>query len=228
MNFGFFYSLVLFTLAATFSAYGDRDAPPEIFQVSKASKNKSELLQVFENVQRLEAKKEGKVLNYYVSQRLGPQKFLVYKMKWSGGTVTSSLGSVGGGGGSYSYGGYVPDRSKTYLLETKTDRNVADGEKLTDIISAQSDEIFGYTATTGAKKSVRIIRELKSDEQSLLTKEQFVERLKTGETWLLRGFKKEKCLDCFGDGKLSALQGGGTCKSCRGSGDIKTNYLVKW
>ena len=218
----FVLSLSLISMASA----DDKNAV--VYEVSKAGKNKEELIRTFEKIQKLEAGNSAKAQNYSVFQRLDSKKFLVYKMEWSGGSISSSLGSVGGGGGSASYGSYVPDRSKLYCIITKEDKNTVDGEELEKILTIESEEIYEYTAAIGAKQSVRVLKEIKDTELKLMTQEEFVQRLKGGETWTLRRHEEKKCNPCFGAGKLGSLQGGGTCKECKGKGIISNDVLVKW
>ncbi len=99
---------------------------------------------------------------------------------------------------------------------------------------ADGEIISGITTqTTGATKTVdgitcRVIEQQGEPERVAFTKEKFVEMLKSGQIWTLRGFENKSCHRCLGDGKLSAAEKEARCPDCKGNGSTKVDCLVKW
>jgi hypothetical protein len=149
-------------------------------------------------------------------------------MIWRSSVVTSSLGRIGGGGRSSGTVFQIPDRTKFYCLVTERAKNVAAGETMQIDLPETTKEIYEYTAPTGAKHSVRVIKENRKAAVKTLTQDEFVARLRAGETWLLPKAEMVDCNDCFGDGKLSGLQNDAKCRSCDGTGSVTVDFLVKW
>lgn len=199
-----------------------------VFEVSKVKSDKKELMRIFAKIGEVEADDNRKGADYQVVQRIDAKRFIVNPMTWKYSSVASSSGSVGGGGGSYSTAWQEPVPGKVFLLETEDEQNVADGEVLKGISVVESDEVFEYTTAAGAKASVRILKPEARKAEEPLTREQWIARLKAGETWVLPAFSVADCRDCFGKGKLGSLQNNATCTSCEGVGTVTTDCLVKW
>jgi hypothetical protein len=187
----------------------------KVFEVSKVGKDKSRLLSIFSDVQKYEAGGDAPSEKFHVLQRLSPKYLLVHPMCWRYSVASGSAYQV-------------PNRDKTYGLVTSNPKNVVDGETVEVNASEETDEIYEYTSTSGAKRSVRIIKEQGKQDKKVLAKDEFVKKLREGETWLLPGGIQQKCGDCFGDGELSSMQKYAQCKSCKGTGSVAVDYLVKW
>ncbi len=198
------------------------DNPVKEFRVSKVGADKTELLNVFAAVQSKEA---GVPEAFEVLQRLSDTNYLVYPMKAVSRVVSSSSSSYGGGGGSYTYNYSQPDRSTLYWLVTESPWNAVGGETISGIFAIKTGNVRTYTTALGAQKSVKELVEI---QPPLLSRDEFVSRLRAGEEWTLESYRLEPCSRCFGDGKLSDLQGNARCPDCRGKGKVQVDLIVKW
>lgn len=177
------------------------EVKPAIFKVSEAGKNKIALTEVFRAVQDQEMRLAvGAPTTFRVIQVLGPKRFLVRALD--------------------------ANNSRSLLLVTKEDHNVADDEVIRNIHARITEKTHAYESVSGAKTTVRIAEEITPPPP--MSQEAFVNLLKAGETWTLKEFKTEKCKECFGDGKLSALQKFAECGECSGKGEWKVDLLVTW
>jgi hypothetical protein len=197
----------------------------EVFNVSKAGKNKEELIKVFKSIQDIEMAKKYAPASFEVLQKLGSKGYLVYKTRIEYNTIASSMARMGGGGGSYTTSHEVAERSTIYFLVTLEPKNYVDGEIIKGFFTVKSDATKSYMNTVGATKTVAVLDEVIPQP---LTQDEFVERLKNGDTWLLKNYKKKKCHGCFGKGKLGALKNYATCPDCNGKGAFMLDCVVKW
>ena len=198
----------------------------EVFHVSKVGKDKKELHKAFSLIQKMEkTEKYGRPISFEVLQKLDDKGFLSYKTRTVSRVIGSGLSSVGGGGGSYVTSSEVTDRSKIYYLVTLKPKSIADGDKLESIWIIETTKMKSYTDTRGAKRTVRIMEEVVPVD---LSQQDFVKRLKSGESWLLKGFSKKRCKNCFGDGELGAMKKYAKCPDCRGKGSRSVDYRIQW
>jgi hypothetical protein len=224
----FHTSLILLLILSTLA---NAETPPELFRVSKVGADKSELLKVFEQVQLVEGRKGLKPENFEVFQRANEAEYLVYKMIWKYRDSAPSWGKQSEGGGSYgggsgSSGRYLGADLKTlYWLQTEEPSVYVNDEKIRDLYVVPSDEIKSYTTMLGAQVSVRVLREAPAKE---IPKDEFVQRLQAGETWTIPSYKTEECRKCYGDGKLSKMQGEGKCLDCNATGTSEVDLIVRW
>ena len=177
------------------------EVKPAVFKVSEAGKNKIALTEVFRAVQDQKMRLAvGAPTTFRVIQVLGAKRFLVRALD--------------------------ANNSRSLLLVTKEDHNVADDEAIRNIYARITEKTHAYESVSGAKTTVRIAEEITPPPP--MSQEAFVNLLKAGETWTLKEFKTEKCKECFGDGKLSALQKFTECGACSGKGEWKVDLLVTW
>jgi hypothetical protein len=171
------------------------------YSVSKGANNKANLLEIYSRVATHEAYVDfaKRTYSFRVLQRIDSKKFLV--------TVGDST---------------------TYLLESNVDINAVDGEWIKDISIIFTDDIYEYESVIGAKRSVKIIKIGKAEIKEMMTKEEFIEKLKGGATWRLKNLLYKKCAKCFGTGKLGALDGYKACEECGGHGGQSLDCIVKW
>lgn len=182
------------------------NAKTEEFRVSKVGADKTELLKVFAAVQKLEA---GEPQAFEVLQRISSTEYLVYALKWN--AYSRTFGEA--------------DLTKLYWLKLSTPRGFVSNDTITGIFTESTGSIRTYETALGSSKSVREYQEI---EPAMLTQDEFVSLLRMGRTWTLRIYRFEKCSRCFGDGKLSALQGNARCPDCHGRGIISIDLLVCW
>lgn len=76
-------------------------------------------------------------------------------------------------------------------------------------------------------KTVRVLKEVAGKPVPLFTKDEFVRRLKEGETWDLREFETQKCETCGGDGFTGEEETEEECPDCE-EGKIFVDFTVKW
>lgn len=205
----------------------------KVFRVSHVGSDNAQLLQVFAAVKTMEETlppKQG--INLHVIQRSSPTEFLVCKLQTYESISTSSLTSVGGGGGVGGSSYSIPDYSQTFWLRTESPKNAADGETIRNIAVIETPEVKTYTATLGNKRSVRVLVENPSRKAGRnFTHEEFVMRLRNREEWTLKNFEVEDCRICFGDGKLGVLQGNAPCPECANTQDVGkafVDWIIKW
>lgn len=194
------------------------------FRVSKVGSDKSELFKVFEIVSE-GSKPRFKGTSFEIMQRITGREFLVWKLKTESYTVGNSYGN---GGNVAVRSTTRPDLTQIYYLKLTEEINAVDGERLKDLPVVLTDEIESYaTAATGAAKSVRVYKEI-ARETAGMSQAGFVERLRSGEKWIIKSYSKEGCFPCGGEGKLSDFKGGGRCGDCNGLGKFNVSLLVKW
>jgi hypothetical protein len=198
----------------------------EVFNVSKAGSDKSELNSAFAAIQKIEKdKKYGEPTTFEILQKLDSKGYLVYKTRTEYNTVSSGMSSIGGGGGGYTTSSEVTDRSKIYYLVIREVGNHADGDRLEGMFTVDAAKTKTYTNTLGAAQTVTVLEEVVPVE---LSQEDFVARLKKGESWVLKNFRKKSCGGCFGDGKLNAMKNYARCPDCKGEGYAMLDCVVKW
>jgi hypothetical protein len=61
-----------------------------------------------------------------------------------------------------------------------------------------------------------------------LSREEFVARVKAGQSFKVTRIEPEACQPCFGRGILTGLRGGGLCPACHGSGACRVTYTLCW
>jgi len=89
--------------------------------------------------------------------------------------------------------------------------------------------VYDFKSVGAGMRRVRQFKEaLAEEDPDAPTQEEFVERLKAGETFAVRILDPKGCATCNGDGQMTSLQGGGNCKSCQGTGEILQTYTLKW
>ena len=115
----------------------------------------------------------------------------------------------------------------SYWLYTDETYNVVDDEilKLTVKITHETKK---HTTVRGASRTVRVMREAEHIPFVNFTQEDFIRRLKEGDSWVLKQFREKRCENCFGDGKLNALKNYAKCHDCKGKGDTVIDCVVKW
>lgn len=59
-------------------------------------------------------------------------------------------------------------------------------------------------------------------------KEEFLNRLKSGEAFEVSCFRKEGCPSCFATGELGSLQAYRRCPVCDGTGSVPEVWLLRW
>lgn len=176
----------------------------EVFEISKVGKDKSTLLKYFSVIEEKENKaRKPHSLLLEVAQKQDDKNYHVYLYN-------------------------IHTRSQTrYLLKLLDSKSYADNEKI--IVYAKSVEgTSEYRTITGANANIRILQEFIPEQPILFSQEEFVKRLKDGETWDLKGALNVPCAPCFGDGKKSNLQGGEKCMDCNGKGFLIKDVIVKW
>ena len=114
-----------------------------------------------------------------------------------------------------------------YWLILLEPRSIADDEQIL-LNCIKSNETKEYASVLGANKTVKVLREIEAREPKIMTREEFIDRLKSGVSWTLKGFVEKSCNECFGDGKLSVMQNYARCGDCQGLGNITMDLLVKW
>ena len=150
--------------------------------VSKGAKDKKLLMRVFEAVKEAEAKKAAKTHGQRaltVKQRINSKTFLVS----AGGTA-----------------------DYWFLALEPKDLNNRDRFRVDAVLT---DRTKTFRNENGEDVKVRVLQEVKSDPLPTLTKEEFVKRLKAGETWTLVEFAEAKCQKCGGDGRVGELEHAG-------------------
>ena len=198
----------------------------EVFLVSEVGSKKNELHEVFKLIQKEEKRKKyGEPISLEILQKLNDKGFLAYKTVTRYRTIASRSASIGGGGGAYTTSSEVTDRSKLYYLVTLKANDIADGERLKSICVIETSKMKSYTDTRGAKRTVRILEEITPVD---LSQQDFVKRLKGGESWVLKRFREKRCKNCFGDGKLNAMKNYAKCPDCKGKGATVVDCIVKW
>jgi hypothetical protein len=111
-----------------------------------------------------------------------------------------------------------------YWLVAASPLNLADGETFSMTVT-KTDEIKEYGTS-----SYRIIRQIPGGgDVPMMTKDQFVERLKLGEVFQLHAFGQARCEACGGAGqKAMAKHSERECKKCNGRGTVQVDYTVRW
>lgn len=190
----------------------------KVFKVSKTGKNKDLLLRLFEEIRSQEASKSAMRLNafmktFYIRQRLSSTTYLV---DWEG--------------------------DEPYWFVAKNSLTKVDGDVIR-CLAKVTNEIKSYTTVLKAKKTVRVIKEVEESELNIpppdppLTKERFLEELRSGQTWVVT--LADECKTCGGSGKLKSVSGTRACNSCRnpntssvfrdkGLGVHRVTYSVQW
>jgi hypothetical protein len=168
------------------------------YHVSGGGANKALLMRVFGAVKKIEeAKQAGGARTYTVRQRISPIEFLVNS------------------GGEKDYWFIALEGQKW----DNRDQIRADTE-LTDATKTFLNE-------SGETITVRVLKQVKSKPPPEFTKEEFVQRLKDGKTWILQGFEERKCEDCGGDGRVDQETGTEDCHECL-EGTVSIDYVVEW
>lgn len=196
------------------------------FHVSKVGNDKNKLLEVFEII-RQSSKPKNEGTSFEIMQRIDERNFLVYRLEKETSAVSSGSASIGGGGGVYSRTYLRPDRTKLYYLMYSSGLDAVDGERVKDLPVTLTEEIESYTTTVGSTKSVRVYKEVTVD-QDLMSREEFVERLRSGDKWIIKSYESKDCFPCGGTGRLSEFRGGGRCKDCNATGKIVSSLVVLW
>jgi hypothetical protein len=209
-------------LCISIIAFLHAEEPPVVFQVSKVGDDKSELNRVFERIkigEDLILRKNAHISSrvYEVSQKIDELSCLAYGCI---GPIRSLSGAT--------YGEYNVDTSVVFYIIATKKRNLADGEKIKDMLSVATDQTKDYMSVIGAKVTARIVKEIDEKDIPVFTKDNFVEALKGGKTWTLQSFSETDCVDCFGKGKLGALKNYKPCERCHGKGKLTRDCLVKW
>lgn len=150
---------------------------------------------------------------------------MVYRTRTKYSTTASSMASIGGGGRTNGTSREVTDHSKIYFLVLSEPKDYADGDRLKDIFAVDNSKTKSYTNTLEATQTVMVLNEVTPVD---LSQDEFVEKLKKGESWLLKRFKEKSCTFCFGDGKLSASTNYAKCPDCNGKGSTLLDCVIKW
>lgn len=152
----------------------------------------------------------------YLAQMRTPQKVA--------GSAASAMSRLTGSGSSIVPAG---DWEIIRLDLPKNSNRLADGEKFLKPIEATAGT-FEYTNTLGAKATVKVCRIAGTgDEYAPLSMEQFVTRLRAGETWSLTVTQvTTQCGFCRG----AKVINGGECRKCEGKGGdtIDRSLTVSW
>lgn len=170
----------------------------QTYLVSLGAKNKALLLRVFDAVRKVEEKKNaGGERSLEVRHRINSTEFLVN----AGGTTD------------YWFMALEP------MDLDNRDRFRTDAE-----LTGKTKE---FRTESGETVTVRVLKEVKSEPKPAFTKDEFVERLKAGETWSLMDFEERKCLACNGKGMIGEPDELEECSDCE-FGKITVDYIVKW
>lgn len=100
-----------------------------------------------------------------------------------------------------------------------------------DLVVTDTGEVYQYTSVLGAKKTVGIIKEA---EDSLMSREEFISRLKAGESFTLPLKVGERgCKKCYGRGKTGGGLSGPparVCTICDGGKKIPITktFRIQW
>lgn len=152
----------------------------------------------------------------YLAQMRTPQA--------AAGSVASAMSRITGSGSSIVPAG---DWETIRLDLPKESPRLADGEKFLKPIEATAGT-FEYTNTLGAKATVKVCRIAGTGEEyAPLTMEQFIARLRAGETFPLTVTQVTTVCDfCRG----AKVINGGECRKCEGKGGatIERNLTVRW
>jgi len=193
-------------LGMPFAAAGDARADDtskgneltQTYLVSTAAKNKALLLRVFEAVRKLEEEKRGQgKRTLEVRHRVSSTEFLVNA----------------GGATDFWFMALAPkdldnrDRFRTDAIITEDTKSFRD--------------------ESGKTITVRVLKEVPPKPVEAFTKDEFVRRLKDGETWTLVEFEERKCKICGGDGMIEKPEEFVECGDCF-DGKVSVDYLVKW
>lgn len=195
--------------------------PTITFRVSEVGHDKTMLLKVFDTLNRGERQKQNEFDGVEVSRRISDTEYLVYPLERKYRTVADSSQRLGTGGNARSIGYLSADTSNRYYLVLLSAKNMAEGERDTTIPIRKTDETF----TTSWGGSYRKIEEVPGD---LISREEFVARLRSGETFTIENFEEQKCTKCHGFGHLGFLSGEKDCPECGDSGKVWVNCLVVW
>jgi hypothetical protein len=170
----------------------------QAYLVSQGAKNKALLLRVFDAVRKAEAKKNpGGARVLEVRQRISSTEFLVNA----------------GGATDYWFIALKP-KDLNNRDRLKTDAEFTGNTK-------------SFRTESGETITVRVMKEVKSKPVPAFTKDEFVQRLKAGETWNLTDFEERKCQACNGKGMIGAPAELEECSDCE-FGKITVDYIVKW
>jgi len=203
------------------------ERPSVKFKVSEIGRDKSELLRVFFEVQRIEQVASGGLpRSFQIMQRLTKSEFLVHPLRIRVHVIGDSASRMGGGGNVVANEYEEPVISLVYLLNTSSELELADGEFIRQIYAPETGETHAYNSVDGSKKTVRVLRQ--TAPPPLMTQDEFVAKLKLGRSWTLKDFRNVSCSQCFGDGKLSALQNHARCPDCKGKGGVMMDIVVVW
>lgn len=118
---------------------------------------------------------------------------------------------------------------RTYLLEIPTEKKYADGEFVA-VDARPTGEVYSYTSVTGAKITIPV-----AEIPERMTKEEFLTRLKTGDSFEITVYTEPVCNVCKGRGKVFnaskralAKAEKSKCKSCDGTGKTPVHLEVVW
>jgi len=93
----------------------------------------------------------------------------------------------------------------------------------------QRDGVLDQPTVLGVPKRYPVYKEIAADDASPeMTKENFISNPKAGMAYEVTLTAKGACTNCFGDGKLSALQNNAECSVCHGTGEAAVRWVVKW
>ena len=186
----------------------DSKTQTKVFLVSKVGKDKSELMEVYEAVKRIEFDRVyGKPRRFKVSQKISDTEFHGYFMKLIGNKR------------------WMTERRR-FLLRVKKPMNLADGEVIESLYVKETDETVSYTTVQGAKSTIRVVEQV-IPKADIMSKKDFVFKLRAGESWTVRKLRETRCNDCV-QGRRGALKGGGICPTCGGDAKVITDYEVRW
>lgn len=209
-------------------AHADK-AEPIIYHVSKAAKDKEKLMRVFSAIQvqdfydfkktKEDPRRFRPILGAKLVQKINDREYLVIPHIYRFGRVIPTDGKL--------QPTFYPLENKSlYLYRPGNPLSEVDGESIRNLYLKSTEQTYSYTNSLGAKATVRVL--VDAEKPEYMTQDEFIKRLKAGETWRLYRFTTAECRACFGDGKKSKLQGGGSCEDCEGKGSSTKDLLVKW
>lgn len=200
--------------------------------VSKPKSDKLELFKIYKFIAQIEKEKKsnpnepfhtidnlGKPLtgNLKVIKRINGKEFIVYRMNLinRGSTNTWQI-----------------NYTQKFYLKTLNEINVVDNETIKEITYNIKDEIYNYQLS-----KIRTLQQVKSNSKEgnantpsdfpWFTKKEFVNRLKSGETWTISLYDKVKCVKCYGKG-ATTFGNGSNCSACNATGYRYINLTVRW
>lgn len=197
-------ALVILTLLLSSSllvAQDDEDKAvkrTETFHVSAGARNKPLLMKVFAAVQKLEAEKHaGGSRTFVVKQAISPTAFLV---------------NAGG--------------NSDYWLIPLERQEWSNRERI-KIDAEFTGDTKTFRDESGKDISFRVLKQVESKPAPEFTKEEFVERLKDGETWTLMHFEQRTCPNCKGKAMIRTEDEYIECGECH-EGKLSIDYVVEW